>query len=176
MAEINVSAGKVPVWYYATGAGAVYVAYTFYKRLSGPKTVAAAPVASTTTPVVAAGSYGTDYTGAIANLQTSVDQLNKNATTPGATAPKFSGAITATAANQILAGAGYQPDTKQAQKQFTPISSNSKIYLLVSDLLQAVTVGGNSLYYEPNPGQFSLIPGASVNNLAAGTPIYRQVG
>ena len=174
MAEINVSPGKVPVWYYPAGAAAVYVAYTFYKRLSGPKTVAPAPAASTSTPVVAAGSYGTDYTGAIENLQNSINQLNQNATTPGATAPKFAGAITATAANQILSGAGYQPDTKQAQKQFTPISSNSKTYLLVSDLLQAVTVGGNALYYEPNPGQFALLPGGSVNNLAAGTPIYRQ--
>jgi hypothetical protein len=180
MADINVNAGKVPAWYYAAGAAGVFIAYTFYKRLSGPKAAPMAPATSaTSTPVVPAGSYGSDYTGAIENLQTSINKLQTAQTTSPSTTTS-AGAITATAANQVLAGAGYRPDDKQPLKQYTPISSNSKLYLLVTgngfgDLLEAVTVGGGGLYYEPNPGQFSLIPGGSVNNLAAGTPLYRQV-
>ena len=177
MADINVNAGKVPVWYYAAGAAGLYVAYTVYKRVSGGSKTSVStttPAGSSSTPVVAAASYGQDYSGELANINQQLQALQKPQTTSPSTTTT-AGAIIATAANQVLSGAGYQPDAKQPQKQFTPISSNNHVYLVVPDLLQAATVGGANLYYEPNPGQFSLIPGASVNNLAAGTPFYRQV-
>jgi hypothetical protein len=174
MAESN--AGKVPAWYYAAGAAGVFLAYTLYKRTRKPA-VSAAPTpapASSVTPVVAAGSYGQDYTGAIQNLQTSISQLNQNQTSsPSSTTS--AGTITATSANQAFAGGGFEPNSSQPLKQYTPVSSNSHVYTVIKDLGEALALGGGNLYYQPNPGQFSPIPGGSVNSLAAGTPFFRQV-
>ena len=156
-------------------AGGVFLAYTLYKRVRKP--ASAAPVqapASSTTPVVAAGSYGQDYSGELSNINQQLQALSKAQTTSPTTTTS-AGAIVANAANQIFRGAGYAPNDSQPQKQWTPVSSNNHIYTVITDLTQAATIGGAGLYYEPNPGQFTLIPGASVNNLVAGTPIYRQV-
>ena len=178
MPDINVNAGRVPAWYYVAGAGVLFVGFTFYRRFrSASSTATPAPAATASTPVVAAGSYGgPDYTGELANIQQQLQALNAPTTnTTGTTATKFTGAITPTAANQTLSGSGYQPNNNQAQKQWTPLSANSHLYLAVTDLMQAVTLGGTNLYYEPTVGVFSLIPGGSINNLTPGTTIYRQV-
>jgi hypothetical protein len=177
-AEINVNAGKVPAWYYIAGAGGVFVAYTLYKRLSGSK-AAPAPATSTSTPVVAAGSYGSDYSGAITNLQQSIDELNKSQkTSPSSTtsaAAITAGAITGTKDNQTYVGSGWVPNATTPQKTATPVSSNNHVYTAVADIFQAVTTGAQNLYYQPLPGLFSPIPNGSVNSLSAGTPLFRQV-
>lgn len=179
MPDINVNAGKVPAWYYIAGAGGVFVAYTLYKRLSGSNAPAPAPATSTTTPVVAAGSYGSDYSGAITNLQQSIDQLNKNQTvspTSSTTAAAITaGAISGTKTNQTYVGSGWVPNATQPQKQQTPVSANNHVYTAITDLFQAATTGAQNLYYQPLPGLFTPIPNGSVNSLLAGTPLYRQV-
>ena len=175
---INVSAaGKVPVLYWVAGAGGLFVAYTFYKRIrSTGSAPAAAPVAATSTPVVAAQSYGQDYTGQFANIQQQLQSLQNPSPASSTTAgTKYAGAITPTAANQVLSGSGYEPNANQPQKKYTPVSSNSHLYIAVTDLLEAGLLGGANLYYQPTAGVFALIPGGSVNNLSAGTTIYRQV-
>jgi hypothetical protein len=172
---INVNAGKVPVWYYAAGAGAIFVAYTFYSRIrsSGSSTPAAS---STSTPVVAAGSYGQDYSGELANIQMQLQSLqNPDNGTTTTLATRFLNAITPSAANQILVGSGYQPNNNQPQKQYTPVSSNSHLYLAVTDLAEAALLGGDNLYYQPTPNVFAALPGGSVNNVAKGTPFFRQI-
>jgi len=178
-AEINVNAGKVPAWYYIAGAGGVFVAYTLYKRLSNSNAPAPAPATSTTTPVVAAGSYGSDYSGAITNLQQSIDQLNKNQTvsptSSTAAAAITAGAITGTKLNETYIGSGWVPNATQPQKTATPVSSNNHVYTAVADIFQAITTGAQNLYYQPLPGLFSPLPNGSVNSLSAGTPLFRQV-
>lgn len=180
MPDINVNAGKVPAWYYIAGAGGVFVAYTLYKRISTPKAApAATPAMSTSTPVVAAGSYGSDYTGAITNLQQSVDALNKSQTTATSSttnaAAITAGAIAGTSANEVFTGSGWAPNATQAQKTLTPVSSNGHVYTAITDLLQAATIGGGNLWYQPLPGLFTPLPSGSVNSLSAGTPLFRQV-
>ena len=180
MPDINVNAGKVPAWYYAAGAGGVFIAYTLYKRFTAPKATATpAPVMSTTTPVVPAGSYGSDNTGAIQNLQQSIDQLNKAQTTsPSSTtsaAAITAGAITGTSANQTFTGSGWVPNASQPQKTVTPVSANNHVYTAITDLVQAATLGGANLYYQPLPGLFTSLPANSVNSLSPGTPLFRQV-
>ena len=174
-ATINVNAGKVPVWYYAAGAGAIFVVYTVYSRIrsAGSSTPAAT---STSTPVVAAGSYGQDYSGELANIRTQLQSLqNPDNGTTTSLATRFLGAITPSSANQTLVGSGYQPNVNQPQKQYTPVSSNSNLYLAVTDLAEAALIGGNNLYYQPTPNVFAALPGGSVNNVAKGTPFFRMI-
>jgi hypothetical protein len=179
MPDINVNAGKIPVWYYALGAGGLYVAYTLYRRFTTPATPAAEPAApapiATATGIIPSGSYGRDFSGELANINQQLASMNRAQSVPASSSAASITPITATAANSVLSGAGYQPNQNQQAKQFTPVTSGGKIFITVTDLLQAATLGGQNLFYQPQPGVFALIPGGSVNSLAAGTPFFRQV-
>lgn len=173
MPDVNVNAGRpVPVWWYAAGAGGLFVAWTFYKRFRASSTPAAAPTPTMQPVTVPAGSYGQDYSGEIANLYSSIQNLSNTQTSTGTQAANKP--FVGTKDTETKIGGGYVPSETAPQKAATPISANNHVYLNVPDLASAFSIGLNNLYYQPTPGIFQTF-GGSFNNLPPSTPVFRMI-
>ena len=176
----------VPLWIYGAGTVVVVGGYFLYRSRQNSKAAAAAAATpkqaaatATSTPVVPAASYGNaDNAGALANITQQLQSLNAaQAATQGAAAASGvipPGAIKADTKNQVAVGGGFQPAPTNAYGAQTPVSSNSGVYKIITDLNQAASLGVDKLYYQPVPGVFSSV-GGSINNLAQKTPIFQKV-
>jgi len=177
---------QIPLWYYGAGAGGLFVLYYLYsrsKKNAAAKAAAATPMAAattaSTTPVVPAGSYGQDNSGAIQNIEQQLATLNASqAATQGSAA---SSGIPTTPTPTT-----YAPPTDQTliQPLYAPGNTASYGYannpgklVTGSDghTYQAVTYSGKPgeqsgqqlsaqgipQYYQPLPGIFSPSSGNS---------------
>ena len=167
---------QIPVWYYGAGAGGLFVLYYLYsrsKKNAAAKAAAATPMAAaptaSTTPVVPAGSYGQDNSGAIQNIEQQLATLGASqATTQGSAA--LSGIPTTPTPTT------YAPITGETLIQPLYAPGNTASYGTPSNLTQltkgndghtyqAVPYGGQTgqqltaqgikLFYQPLPGVFS---------------------
>lgn len=158
---------QIPMWYYGAGAGGLFVLYYLYsrsKKNAAATAAAATPMAAattaSTTPVVPAGSYGQDNTGAIQNIEQQLATLNASQA--------------ATQGSAASSGIPTTPTPTLIQPLYAP--GNTASYGTPSDLTQlvkgndghtyqAVPYGGQSgqqltaqgikLFYQPIPGVFS---------------------
>ena len=155
----------IPNWYYAAGAGGLFVVYFLVSRYRKNAATAAAAAASSTTaatlpatqtPVMPAASYGNanDLSALLpylTNLQ-GATSVTPSATT-GSTAPP--------AVNEFgtLQASGYTG----GGSQYRNITTNEQ--------MQAILGSGLDRFYEPVPGLFQKVTGHE----ATGTPQFIKV-
>ena len=162
---------QIPLWYYGAGAGGLFVLYYLYsrsKKNAAAKAAAATPMAAattaSTTPVVPAGSYGQDNSGAIQNIEQQLATLNASqAATQGSAASSGIPTTPTPTLTPTLIQPLYAPGntasygTPSNLTQLTK-GSDGHTYQAVpygGQTGQQLTAQGIKLFYQPLPGVFS---------------------